>query len=219
MDIFDIIAAYKKVEPYIKDLELQVSTLDEGKADLINGKVPLEQLPELPVANAVLTIPQMLSEEQKIQARRNIDALADGDMGDYQKKVDAVLQTLDKTVVGAINEIYAANRTLILRGYYFNNKFYTDATYTVELDKNTESIYIDLNSRVFYQYDGEKFISVNDTLIYASDDAAGIMKLYSGLGQNTMVQSLKRRSPLNLIKSLKFQLMSLMRLLYLFNFL
>lgn len=47
-------------------------------------------------SDAVLYIPQELSEEQKTQARNNINA---------QSKNDETLETDDKTVVGAINEL------------------------------------------------------------------------------------------------------------------
>lgn len=73
---------------------------------------------------------------------------------------------------------------VVLVGYYFNSKFYTDSTYTVELNKNINKIYIDKNSNVIYHYDGTKYISVNETLPTASDVVAGITKLYQNGGQN-----------------------------------
>lgn len=75
--------------------------------------------------------------------------------------------------------------SVVLNGYYLNEKFYTDSTYTVELEKSASKIYIDKNSNVLYHYDGAKFISVNETLPTASDSTAGIMKLYQTGGQNT----------------------------------
>ena len=73
---------------------------------------------------------------------------------------------------------------VILNGYYLNGKFYTDSTYQTELTKSINKIYIDKNSRTLYHYDGTQFISVNETLPNATDNVAGIMKLYQDAGQN-----------------------------------
>ena len=80
---------------------------------------------------------------------------------------------------------------IVVRGYYLNNKFYTDSTYTVPLEENTQRIYIDNNNDVIYQYNGEEYVSTNDVLPKAGDDLEGIMKLYEEKGRNidgTMTQ-------------------------------
>lgn len=74
--------------------------------------------------------------------------------------------------------IYEAIDQVILNGYFLNNKFYTDSTYTVELEKNPNKIYIDKNAKVIYHYDGSNYVSINETLPTASADTAGIVKLY-----------------------------------------
>lgn len=74
---------------------------------------------------------------------------------------------------------------VILRGYYLNGKFYTDSTYTKELDKLTHAIYIDSNTEIIYSYNGTKFVSTNDVLPKASSDLEGITKLYNQKGFNT----------------------------------
>lgn len=87
------------------------------------------------------------------------------------------LKYTDEYVLNEIDRV-------VLNGYYLNSKFYTDSTYTIELEKNINKIYIDKNSNIIYHYNGEKYISVNDTLPTASDIVAGIAKLYQDGGQN-----------------------------------
>ena len=88
------------------------------------------------------------------------------------------LQYSDEYVLSEIDKV-------VLIGYYLNFKFYTDSTYTVELPKQLNKIYIDKNSNIIYHYNGEKYVSINDTLPTASDVIAGISKLYQSGGQNT----------------------------------
>ena len=69
-----------------------------------------------------------------------------------------------------------------MRGYYFNNKFYTDTTYTTELEKTDEMVYVDHLTGGLYTYD-----SVNgyrSALKLASESEAGIVKLYKDKGEN-----------------------------------
>lgn len=74
-----------------------------------------------------------------------------------------------------------------IAGYYFNDKFYTDSTYTVELPRIKYRFYIDLNaSHHIYTYVGET--NYNYRMItpdMASDSVFGVMKLYNTKGNNT----------------------------------
>lgn len=77
----------------------------------------------------------------------------------------------------------------ILRGYYFNNNFYTDTTYTKELAKDENKIYVNIPNGALYTYSVDSgFIAATKE---ATDQIMGIMKLYSVHGQNidgTMTQ-------------------------------
>ena len=59
----------------------------------------------------------------------------------------AILPYTDEKILNDIN-------TVVIRGYYLNNTFFTDSTYTVELSRELNKIYIDNNSKVVYFYDG-----------------------------------------------------------------
>jgi len=93
--------------------------------------------------------------------------------------------TLLKSLPYVDDVIYEEIDKVVLVGYYLNSKFYTDSTYTTELEKSINKVYIDKISNVIYHYNGANFISVNDTLPNASDTVAGIMKLYQTGGQGT----------------------------------
>lgn len=81
------------------------------------------------------------------------------------------------------------NNNIILIGYYLNNKFYTDSTYTTELEKSQKHIYIDKNAKSsVYISDGDNYYCLTPE---ATENIAGIMKLYETSGNNidgTMTQ-------------------------------
>ena len=74
------------------------------------------------------------------------------------------------------------NNNVVLIGYYFNEKFYTDSTYTKELMVGETHIYLDKNSNNnMYVYEDGKFHPINPM---ATETLAGIMKLYQTHGDN-----------------------------------
>ena len=80
---------------------------------------------------------------------------------------------------------------IIISGYYLNNNFWTDSTYTIPLEKNNTRLYIDNNTNIIYQYNGVQYVSTNDVLPKASSDLEGVMKLYNSKGlkeDGTMTQ-------------------------------
>lgn len=74
------------------------------------------------------------------------------------------------------------NNNVVLLGYYLNSKFYTDSTYTVELEKSESKLYIDKNAHAVYIWGGENYIPLSPE---ATETVAGMMKLYQTSGNNT----------------------------------
>ena len=74
------------------------------------------------------------------------------------------------------------NNNVVLLGYYLNSKFYTDSTYTVELEKSESKLYIDKNAHAVYIWNGENYIPLSPK---ATETVAGMMKLYQTYGNNT----------------------------------
>ena len=71
---------------------------------------------------------------------------------------------------------------VILNGYFLNNKFYTDSTYTKELEQGINHLYIDKNSNgSIFVWTGTEFRNVAPE---ATDTVAGLVKLYNTKGQN-----------------------------------
>lgn len=82
---------------------------------------------------------------------------------------------------------------LLVRGYYYNGKFYSDSSYENLVLGSTVKIYIDLNKGGLYYFDGEHYQSVagEGPIPTATSDTPGIMKLYDSIGDNidgTMTQ-------------------------------
>jgi hypothetical protein len=82
---------------------------------------------------------------------------------------------------------------LLVRGYYFNGKFYSDSAHKNPIEGSEIKIYLDASAGALYYFDGKYFQSVagEGKLPTATDTRAGAMKLYSTLGQNvdgTMTQ-------------------------------
>ena len=69
----------------------------------------------------------------------------------------------------------------ILNGYYLNGQFYTDASYTVLLEKNNNCLYIDKNTNCGYTWDGTQYKSLTPE---ATEKLIGAMKLYQTHGKN-----------------------------------
>ena len=95
------------------------------------------------------------------------------------------------------------NNNVILVGYYFNGNFYTDSTYTVELEKGEHYIYKNKNeSGSLYIWNGSAYEAVTP---YATETVAGLMKLYQSAGQNedgTMSQKVITEG----VNAIKFEL-------------
>lgn len=98
-------------------------------------------------------------------------------------------------------EPIASSEEVIIRGYYLNEKFYTDSTYTVECTKSIKYLYIDVNTNgSLYTWNGTKYVrSVKD----ASSTIAGIMRLYSAHGQNED-GTMSQKAITNGVQSIKF---------------
>ena len=80
--------------------------------------------------------------------------------------------------------------SFIERGYFNNNKFYSDAQFTTEIIGSELKLYIDNKGGIYY-FAEENFVPINGTVTAASPQTAGIMKLYSTIGSNedgTMTQ-------------------------------
>ena len=79
----------------------------------------------------------------------------------------------------------------IRKGYFNEGNFYGDAAFTNELDSFTTNLYIDLKTTQLYYFDGANYKKLNNNLELASEEIAGVMKLYSTVGDNvdgTMTQ-------------------------------
>lgn len=74
----------------------------------------------------------------------------------------------------------------VVKGYFYDGKFYKDNLHSKLISGATQKIYIDLRSRTIYFYEGGVFLSTRgDVYEQATEEKPGIMKLYQTIGQNT----------------------------------
>ena len=79
-------------------------------------------------------------------------------------------------------DYYASD--IIVRGYYFENKFYSDNSHENLIIGSNLKIYVDISTSRLYIYNEEQYTIIN-TVPYASSTDAGILKLYDTTGSNT----------------------------------
>ena len=82
-------------------------------------------------------------------------------------------------------------RNTVLHGYFWDNKFYQDTMHQVAMQGMINKIYIDDTARKLYFFDGTRYITIQDTLVTATAQTPGVVKLYGTTGQNidgTMTQ-------------------------------
>lgn len=82
-------------------------------------------------------------------------------------------------------------RNAVLQGYYDNGVFYKDITKQTLFPNMINKVYIDKPHSKIYYFNGIEYIPINETLVTASSEIAGVMKLYNTTGQNvdgTMTQ-------------------------------
>ena len=73
----------------------------------------------------------------------------------------------------------------VVKGYFYNDKFYKDQLYTKSIEGATQKIYIDLGSCTIYFYEGGSFIPTSgEAYGQATPEKSGIMKLYQTIGDN-----------------------------------
>ena len=91
------------------------------------------------------------------------------------------------TAFGKLNYL----NDFIQYGYYHEDNFYEDSAFSIEVDSYTTRLYIDLKTSQLYYFNGKAYQKLNTNLELASEQLAGVMKLYSTTGDNedgTMTQ-------------------------------
>lgn len=79
---------------------------------------------------------------------------------------------------------------VLVKGYYKDDQFYTDSSYSTVINGYTTQIYIDIVTNTAYYFDGASFHSFGGgggsvEVSLATEFTPGIMKLYDTLGSNT----------------------------------
>jgi len=154
----------------------------------INGASPID-------SRLVLTKQQMANvNDNKMPAKYFALCSDDNKIYYYDKTKTANGET------GKFEPIASAS-DVIIRGYYLNDKFYTDSTYQTECVKDTKCLYVDIISGgSLYTWDGTKY---NRSVKDASSTLAGVMKLYQTHGQNTD-GTMSQKEITNGVQSIKF---------------
>lgn len=72
----------------------------------------------------------------------------------------------------------------VLQGYYYNNKFYKESSYTTELVEKENKVYIDVITSKLYYYSGSEFHENAVSIPDATASQPGVMKIYTTQGNN-----------------------------------
>lgn len=59
----------------------------------------------------------------------------------------------------------------VIEGYYYDNKFYVEDTYTTEITGETGKIYVDLSTEKTYRWSGSTFVVISETLALGETDS------------------------------------------------
>ena len=76
-------------------------------------------------------------------------------------------------------------RNTVLHGYYYHEIFYQDIQHQVPMQGMINKIYIDDGARRLYYFDGDVYVPIQDSLVTATAEIAGAVKLYGTTGYNT----------------------------------
>ena len=76
-------------------------------------------------------------------------------------------------------------RNTVLHGYLLNNVFYRDINHGTAMTGMINKIYIDDGTRKIYYFDGTNYVNIQDSLVTASAQIPGMVKLYGETGYNT----------------------------------
>lgn len=82
-------------------------------------------------------------------------------------------------------------RNTVLHGYFYNDAFYQDAIHSVLMQGMINKIYIDDNQNKLYYFNGQQYIAIHESLVTATAETPGVVKLYNTTGGNvdgTMTQ-------------------------------
>lgn len=92
-----------------------------------------------------------------------------------------------KTPYSQLEFLDISNSDVIVRGYFYDEKFYEDAEHTIEIIPSIYYVYISMDNFKLYIYVNNKYepICGSADIPMATPEIAGIMKLYNSLGDNT----------------------------------
>ena len=82
-------------------------------------------------------------------------------------------------------------RNAVLHGYLYEGKFYKDLQHQTLIQRMINKIYIEDSTRKIYFFDGTNYINIQESLVTATAQTPGVVKLYGETGQNvdgTMTQ-------------------------------
>lgn len=168
----------KEFAARVANIESELATIDERLTNLEKDQVVIRRDNEFnykkittPIPNNEICLVDVPGQGLRIK-------IGDGE------KTFTELSYLDEALLKNID-------SLIIKGYFYQDTFYTDATHTEQIEAIAGRIYIDAASSKLYTFNGISYEAQQINLPSASATVAGIVKLYDTTGQNidgTMTQ-------------------------------
>lgn len=164
-EINDFVSRLNTIEQALSSFDSRLTTLEQDKVIIRRDNEYNYKKRTEPIANNEICIVDVPGQGLRIK------------IGDGLSTFTA-LPYLDEAVLKNIDN-------LIVKGYFYQEAFYSDISHTEQLPAVSGRIYIDISSSRLYVYNGIKYELQKTSLPNATAEVAGIVKLYDTTGQNT----------------------------------
>lgn len=158
-------------ETRLSTLDSAIDTHTENKSNPHN--VTKTQVGLGNVDNTADSVKNVLS-ATKLTTARKINGISFDGSKDITIKDDTKILSTEKGVAGGVAELdengFVPSTQLpsyvddVIEGYFYNNKFYKEASYTTEITGETGKIYTDVATNLTYRWSGTKFVEISQSL-------------------------------------------------------
>ena len=168
------VTKYRKVKSYVwltetstnKDFRSELFELEfnynEDPSDYIPTEEEKSQI-ELLMEELDEKIEEVTALEENVYTKTETNTLLEGKISTSQKGANNGVAELDSNGKVPSSQLpsYVDD---IIEGYYYNSKFYSDSSHTIEITPENGKIYVDLSSNKTYRWSGTAYVEISESL-------------------------------------------------------